>query len=114
MLTEVKHLVVHPMFRKMGLGRTLINTAMGKADTPIMYATIRESNAASLHIFKAAGFKIVSTAKIKDHSTHFLIKENETYNQDNTESKIGSDSKQVPGDTPVPRDKASVPNGSWG
>ena len=87
MLTEVKHLVVHPMFRKMGLGKTLINKAIAKVETPIMYATIRESNIASMHIFNAAGFDIISTAKIKDHNTHFLIKNNATYNETNTASK---------------------------
>lgn len=112
MLTEVKHLVVHPMFRKMGLGRTLINTAMKKADTPIMYATIRENNIASLHIFKAAGFKIISTAKIKDHNTHFLIKENETYNKDSTKGEIELPRKQPTGEQ-TQGNKVSVPDFAW-
>jgi ribosomal protein S18 acetylase RimI-like enzyme len=86
MLTEVKHLVVHPTFRKMGLGHKLIKTAMGRADTPVIYATIRKDNTASLYLFEKAGFRVISTAKIKDHETHFLIKENETYHQDSTES----------------------------
>jgi ribosomal protein S18 acetylase RimI-like enzyme len=107
MLTEVKHLVVHPLFRKMGLGRALIETAMKKADTPIMYATIRESNSSSLYIFKEAGFKIISTAEIKDHKTHFLIKENETYNQDAVAGEI------KPTTGPGRRNPIGIPDSAW-
>lgn len=78
MLTEVKHLVVLSPFRKIGLGKHLIACAVAEADTPILYATIRDKNKASLRLFQSAGFHIASTAQMKDHKTHFLIKNNES------------------------------------
>jgi ribosomal protein S18 acetylase RimI-like enzyme len=79
MLTEVKHLVVHNSFRKIGLGKALLDSALTFVDTPIVYATIRSKNVASLKLFEGAGFRITSTAKMEDHETHFLIKENEAH-----------------------------------
>lgn len=79
MLTEIKHLVVHKSFRKIGLGSALIARVSDTIDTPIIYATIRSNNEASLKLFQDAGFAIVSTAVMKDHETHFLIKNNEAH-----------------------------------
>jgi ribosomal protein S18 acetylase RimI-like enzyme len=87
MLTEIKHLVVHKSFRKIGMGAALIKRAMARADTPLMFATIREKNTASISLFQQAGFRIVSTAEMKDHKTHFLLKENETYLKDQVTSE---------------------------
>ena len=92
MLTEVKHLVVHRSFRRVGVGDALVKLAMQRADTPLLFATIREKNEASISLFQKAGFHIVSTAQMKDHKTHFLLKENEAYLKNNAKS-VGSSPK---------------------
>lgn len=89
MLTEIKHLVVHKSFRRIGMGEALVNLGIQRADTPLLFATIREKNEASITLFQKAGFNIVSTAQMKDHKTHFLLKENEAYLK-STANGVGS------------------------
>lgn len=56
-LSEIKHLVVHPGCRKAGMAKHLINAALDKSITPIVYATIRQENVASIRAFSSCGFK---------------------------------------------------------
>lgn len=74
------------------MGDALVKLAMQRADTPLLFATIRENNVASLALFQKAGFNIASTAQMKDHKTHFLLKENEAYLK-NTADSIGTVAK---------------------
>jgi len=79
MLTEIKHLVVHPAFRKMGLARVMLGKAMGAAVTPLLFATIRADNEGSLHLFQGEGFKPVAKARVDKHQILFLLRTNESY-----------------------------------
>ena len=54
LLSEVKHLVVHPLFRRMGLAKHLLSFALGKVETPLVYASIRKENKASVTLFVGA------------------------------------------------------------
>lgn len=79
MLSEVKHLVVHPAFRRMGLGRKLLKRAMLEADTPLLFATIREGNEASLGLFTSTGFRVHAAPSTGEHRVNFLLRANESY-----------------------------------
>lgn len=56
-LSEIKHLVVRPECRKAGMAKHLIKAALNKSTTPIVYATIRQENVASIRAFNSCGFK---------------------------------------------------------
>lgn len=79
MLTEIKHLVVHPAFRKMGLAQLMLGKAMARAETPLLFATIRDDNTGSLHLFQKTGFKAVARVAMGDHRTILLLRTNESY-----------------------------------
>jgi ribosomal protein S18 acetylase RimI-like enzyme len=100
MLTEIKHLVVHKSFRNIGLGTSLISRAEKLIDTPIIYATIRSKNVASLKLFQDAGFIVASTAKMEDHETLFLIKNNEAHLQISDSNKKSSRKQGLSGYSP--------------
>jgi len=59
MLSEIKHLCVHPSMRKQGFAKMLITSALDRAPTPMVYATIREENIGSIKAFESCGFKRV-------------------------------------------------------
>ena len=42
LLTELKHVVVAPEFRRRGYGRAVVRLALEKAQTPVVIATVRE------------------------------------------------------------------------
>lgn len=89
-LSEIKHLVVHPAFRKMGMGARLLKTALRAADTPLLFATIREGNKASLSLFTKAGFSVCHSPAVKGRKINFLLKHNDLYQTtapDSTEFK---------------------------
>jgi len=74
LITEIKHLVVHPSFRRLGLATHLVNKALGEIKTPVAMATIRQDNMASRSLFKTAGFVEVLVAPVKDHKVVLLLK----------------------------------------
>lgn len=55
-MTEIKHLVVHPSFRRSGLAKMLVESGINQATTPLIYATIRRDNTASQRTFQSCGF----------------------------------------------------------
>lgn len=55
-VSELHHVVVHPAFRKRGIAKHLVITALNKSSTPIVYATIRSENKASINVFTYCGF----------------------------------------------------------
>lgn len=91
MLSEIKHLVVHHSFRRMGLGKRLLSKALLAIDTPLVCATIREENVASLALFHSSGFVSLAKANFGDHKTWFLLKANEFTNP--RSQAIGKDYK---------------------
>lgn len=73
-LSEVKHLVVRPQWRGKGLGRFLVKKAIGRGETPILYATVREDNLPSLKVFTSTGFTDAGTYSNPDHKVRLLIR----------------------------------------
>jgi ribosomal protein S18 acetylase RimI-like enzyme len=88
MLSEIKHLVVHPAFRRGGLAREMLTEAEARVETPVIFATIRSKNTASLKLFHQAGFRAVIRAPVGDHETVLLIKANAALSRSN--NKTGS------------------------
>lgn len=76
LLTEIKHLVVHPSFRKFGVGKALLAYAIPSVTTPITYATVRTDNEVSKNMFTKAGFRTVAKVVITDHQILLLVREN--------------------------------------
>jgi len=58
-MSELKHLVVHPDMRKRGIAKNLVLAGIKKSITPLLYATIRQDNIASLNTFKFCKFLCV-------------------------------------------------------
>lgn len=73
LLSEVKHLVVHPSFRGAGLSKIMLAKAIVGAQTPFLYATIREGNEASLNLFRRYGFEGVDSAEVGSHNVIILM-----------------------------------------
>jgi ribosomal protein S18 acetylase RimI-like enzyme len=74
--TEVKHLVVHPRLRGHGLGKRMLRQALATTATPLMYATVREDNLTSLHLFVTEGFTKIARITMADHNVALLMKAN--------------------------------------
>ncbi len=55
-ISELKHLVVLPEMRGRGIARALIRAGVLRAESPIIYAMIREDNGFSRRAFEASGF----------------------------------------------------------
>jgi N-acetylglutamate synthase-like GNAT family acetyltransferase len=55
-ISELKHLVVLPEMRRKGIAVSLIKIGIIKAQSPIIYAMIRDDNIFSRHTFEQAGF----------------------------------------------------------
>lgn len=54
--TEIKHLVVDPQWRGKGVGKFLVKRCLQLVDTPMVYATVRETNEVSISLFESLGF----------------------------------------------------------
>jgi GNAT superfamily N-acetyltransferase len=54
--TEIKHLVVRPEIREVGLGKRLVKRAIEEVQTPYMFANVRDDNRPSLKVFLGNGF----------------------------------------------------------
>ena len=55
-LTELRHLLVKPEFRGMGIGSFLVEGALKKVKTPLACCTVRVGNEESLRLFEREGF----------------------------------------------------------
>jgi len=64
-LCEVKHVCVHPDFRKKGIGKKLVELAIAHCDTDYVYMTIRDDNIPSLKMAQSLGF-----VPVKQHWSH--------------------------------------------
>lgn len=73
-LTEIKHLVVYPQWRKQGLARFLLQKAITLCNSPLMFATIRHNNKSSLTLFERMGFSKAGEYLAKDiHGNHKVV-----------------------------------------
>ena len=79
MLSEVKHLVVHRAFRRMGLARSMLSGALASIETPVIFATIRSDNVPSLSLFASFGFTAYYKVDMGNHQTTLLLKANEHF-----------------------------------
>lgn len=73
-LTELKHLVVIPPWRRQGVGRFLVKRAIALCSTPVLYATVRRDNSPSLQLFKSLGFEVGTDYTNEDHGVIFLVR----------------------------------------
>lgn len=67
-LSLVHHLCVDPNYRRRGMGKRLLNTAVVNSATRYIYGTIREDNAASLNLVSQIGFVFVKKDWSRDHN----------------------------------------------
>lgn len=81
-LTEIKHLVVTPQWRKKGVGKFLVQRALRMVNTPLAYATIRKDNQASLGLFQGAGFARAGEYRAGKHQILLLMRVNERWTEE--------------------------------
>jgi len=70
-MSEIKHLVVKPSCRKLGLAKKLVSEGLKRSTTPIVYATVREDNIPSQKVFQSCGF--INTGKYTTGNKVILI-----------------------------------------
>lgn len=100
--TEIKHLVVDPQWRGKGLGRFLVKRALFIPNTPLIYATIREGNQASIKLFQGLGFSLSASYQGNQHKVLLFTKVNELWKKEPLFS-LGSDLGQSPPAYSLPR-----------
>jgi len=75
-ITEIKHLVVRPDWQRKGIGRYLVRKAVDRTESPILYATIREDNKASMMLFASLGFRESLSYTSENHNVILVVKAN--------------------------------------
>ncbi|HEC63677.1 hypothetical protein LCGC14_2609230 [marine sediment metagenome] len=55
-ISELKHISVNVQFRRKGIAKTMVEAALARAKTPIVYATVQESNVSSQKLLASCGF----------------------------------------------------------
>ena len=88
-MSEIKHLVVRPEWRRKGVAKFILLRVISLAATPLMYATIRSDNLASLELFKSAGFTRGQKYKAVDHNVTLLTRTSPTCKTTTKESRSG-------------------------
>lgn len=73
-LSELKHMVVHPAWRKKGLGHFVAKRSMVLCKTPSIYATVRTGNKASLRALDKLGFVRTHDRDAGDHQLTVLVR----------------------------------------
>ena len=65
--SKIKHVVVHPNYRRNGYGAMVVQKAMALCTTPYVYSYVRRDNNRSLILFLKLGFEIIrmETGQIK-------------------------------------------------
>jgi N-acetylglutamate synthase-like GNAT family acetyltransferase len=74
-LSEIKHLVVRPEWRRRRVGKFLISRVLHLATTPVVFSTIRDDNASSLNLFQSLGFSRAGRYMGNRGPVNLLIKE---------------------------------------
>lgn len=72
--TELKHLVVHPRYRKQGIAKYLIEQAVNTVDTKMLFVTVREDNHPSLNLFTSLGFVRGGGYEAEEHKVILLVR----------------------------------------
>lgn len=73
-MSELKHMVVRPDWRGRGVGHFVGRRALNICETPVVYATARNSNIASLKTLEKLGFKRVEEFPTGGHSLSLLVR----------------------------------------
>lgn len=66
--SRIKHVCVAPEYRRMGIAKKVINTAINNCSTKYVYATIRQENLPSLNLWASLGF-----VYIKEMCNGFIV-----------------------------------------
>lgn len=72
--TEIKHLVTRPEWRRKGVASWLLQRTMNLGATPLLYATVRKDNGASLNLFKNSGFQETAAYPAEEHEVVLLVR----------------------------------------
>lgn len=67
-ITLIKHVSVHPNYRRMGISSKLINLAINSCNTVYIYMTIRDDNLVSLLMAVKLGFILLKSERAGDHN----------------------------------------------
>lgn len=89
-MSEFKHMVVHPGWRGKGLGRFVAKRALQICETPLVYATVRTTNVASLKALEKIEFRRVEEFPAGDHKLALLVRVAPKWENDPTKSKSHS------------------------
>lgn len=66
-LSLIKHICVHPNYRRLGIAKKLTSLAIEKSPTTYINMTIRSDNVPSQIMAKSLGFVLVERRKAGDH-----------------------------------------------
>lgn len=89
-LSEVKHLVVRPEWRRKGIAKFILKRGMSLATTPLLYAMIRADNSASLELFQSVGFTRGQDYQAADHKVALLTRNSPTWKTSPRQSRQSS------------------------
>ena len=73
MYTEIRHLRVHPLARRQGLGKLLLQEAIRSMPTEVGVAFIKEDNIVSLNMFLKEGFVVAKKLIREDAPNLWLV-----------------------------------------
>lgn len=71
--TELRHLSVLKPYRGGGLGDLIVKESLRSVTTPMVYATIRNTNTSSLSLFGRLGFRIIAPNYLNDNNERVNI-----------------------------------------
>ena len=66
-LSKIKHVCVDPTYRRFGVAKRLIETALSNCPSEYVCMTIRDDNKGSLKMAERLGFVFVQKNWMKDH-----------------------------------------------
>ncbi len=59
-MDKIMHLSVHQNYRRIGIAKRLLHTALTNSNNTLIYASVREENKASLNLFHNHGFEVIA------------------------------------------------------
>lgn len=74
-VTRMFHLSVDLNYRRRGIARKLKRLALSYVQTPFVYVTIREDNAASIALNMSEGFRFIKSDWAFNHYVHVFAKD---------------------------------------
>lgn len=75
-MTELKHLFVKDEYRRLGVGRFLLEEALKKVKTPLVCCTVRSDNEGSIRLFSRNSFELISSFRnsVTGRDVLFMVK----------------------------------------